>query len=79
MKNVTATMEDSAAGWARLAAARRHTSVSRCVGEMVAEKIHRADRCARALKPALEFRPLAFASPSLTRDDIHAERLDRFR
>ena len=37
MKNVTVTMEDSVADWARMEAARRNTSVSRLVGEMLAE------------------------------------------
>ena len=35
MRNVTVTMEDSVAEWARLEAARRNTSVSRLVGEML--------------------------------------------
>ena len=43
MKNVTVTMEDSVADWARMEAARRNTSVSRLVGEMLAEKMRRTD------------------------------------
>ena len=39
MKNVTVTMEDSVAEWARMEAARRNTSVSRLVGQMLAEKM----------------------------------------
>lgn len=50
MKNVTVTMEDSVLEWARLEAARRNTSVSRLVGEMLAEKMRHDDAYARALQ-----------------------------
>ena len=79
MKNVTVTMEDSVAEWARLEAARRNTSVSRLVGELLAEKMQRTDRYQRAMREALKFQPVEFSGPFLTRDQIYAERLDRFR
>ncbi|ALV08639.1 hypothetical protein [Roseateles depolymerans] len=50
MKNVTVTMEDSVAEWARLEAARRNTSVSRLVGELLAEKMRSDDAYERALQ-----------------------------
>ena len=34
MKNVTVTMEDHVADWARMEAARRNTIVSRLIGEI---------------------------------------------
>lgn len=49
MKNVTVTMEDAVAEWARLEAARRNTSVSRLVGEMLADKMRNDDAYERAL------------------------------
>ena len=49
MKNVTVTMEDSVADWARIEAARRNTSVSRLVGEMLAEKMRHDDAYERAM------------------------------
>jgi hypothetical protein len=79
MKNVTVTMEDSVADWARMEAARRNTSVSRLIGEMLAEKMRRTDRYERAMHEALKFHPIPFEGPFLTRDEIYAERLDRFR
>ena len=48
MKNVTVTMEDCVADWARLEAARRNTSVSRLVGEMLADKMRHDDAYERA-------------------------------
>jgi hypothetical protein len=49
MKNVTITMEDSVAEWARMEAARRNTSVSRLVGELLAEKMRHDDAYERAM------------------------------
>ena len=49
MKNVTVTMEDSVADWARMEAARRNTSVSRLVGQMLAEKMRHDDAYERAM------------------------------
>ena len=81
MKNVTVTMEDSVADWARMEAARRNTSVSRLIGEMLAEKMRREDAYERAMREWLD-RDIRFSSdgrPYPTRDEIYAERLDRFR
>lgn len=49
MKNVTVTMEDGVADWARMEAARRNTSVSRLVGELLAEKMRHDDAYERAM------------------------------
>ncbi len=79
MKNVTVTMEDSVADWARVEAAKRNTSVSRLIGGMLAEKMRRDDAYERAMREALKFESIPFDGPFLTRDEIYAERLDRFR
>ncbi len=79
MKNVTVTMEDEVADWARIEAARRDTSVSRLVGEMLAEKMRGDVRYERAMAEALRFESIPFEGRYLTRDEIYAERLDRFR
>jgi hypothetical protein len=81
MKNVTVTMEDSVAEWARLEAARRNTSVSRLIGEMLAEKMRHDDAYERAMNEWLQ-RPTLFnsdGSPYMQREDTYAERLDRLR
>lgn len=79
MKNVTVTMEEGVAEWARMEAARRNTSVSRLIGEMLAEKMRLDDAYERAMREALEFEPLPLRGRYLTREEIYAERLDRFR
>lgn len=72
MKNVTVTMEDSVADWARMEAARRNTSVSRLVGELLAEKMRHDDAYERAMREALEFRSFGASSGRyLTRDEIY--------
>lgn len=79
MKNVTITMDDAVADWARMEAARRNTSVSRLVGELLAEKMRHDDAYERAMHEALKFKSLPFEGRPLTREEIYAERLDRFR
>lgn len=69
MKNVTVTMEDSVAEWARLEAARRNTSVSRLVGEMLAEKMRRDDAYERAMREALEFKSFGASSEPIAAGD----------
>lgn len=81
MKNVTITMEDHVADWARMEAARRNSSVSRLVGEMLAEKMRHDDAYERAMHEWLS-RPALFTSDGgayPSREETYAERLDRFR
>ena len=81
MRNVTVTMEESVAEWARLEAARRNTSVSKLIGEMLGEKMRHDDAYERAMNEWLQ-RDLSFTSdgsPYPTRDETYAERLDRIR
>lgn len=81
MKNVTITVEESALEWARIEAARRNTSVSRLVGEMLAEKMRHDDAYERAYREwqADQRSWASSGAPYPTRDEIYAERLDRFR
>jgi hypothetical protein len=81
MKNVTVTMEDSVAEWARLEAARRNTSVSRLIGEMLAEKMRHDDAYERAMNEWLQ-RPALFTSNGTAypaREETYGERLERLR
>lgn len=72
MKNVTVTMDDAVADWARVEAAKRNTSVSRLIGEMLAEKMRRTDAYERAMHEALKFRSWGTSSgPYLTDDEMY--------
>jgi transposase len=81
MKNVTVTMEDSVADWARMEAARRNTSVSRLIGEMLADKMRHDDAYERALQEWLQ-RDVTYRSDGSrypTRDQTYADRIHRPR
>ncbi len=72
MKNVTITMEDKVADWARMEAARRNTSVSRLLGELLAEKMRRDDAYERAMREALEFKSWGASDGRyLTREEMY--------
>lgn len=72
MRNVTITMEEEVADWARMEAARRNTSVSRLVGELLAEKMRHDDAYERAMREALEFKSFGESTGRyLTRDEIY--------
>ncbi len=55
MKNVTVTMDDTVAEWVRVEAAKRGSSVSRLLGEWLAEKMRQEDAYAQAMREALGF------------------------
>ncbi len=50
MKNVTVSMDDAVAEWARLEAARQNTSVSRLLGEVLLDKMRHDDAYERAFQ-----------------------------
>ncbi len=78
MKNVTVTMEDTVADWARMEAARRNTSVSRLVGELLAEKMRHDDAYERAMREALEFKSFGVSETrQFSRDEIYDRSLQR--
>ena len=77
MKNVTVSMEEGVADWARIEAARRNTSVSRLVGEMLAEKMRHDDAYERAMNEWLS-RDRVWKSggtPYPGREETHDRRL----
>ncbi len=76
MKNVTITVKESALEWVRIAAAKRNTSVSRLVGEMLVEKMQREDAYARAEREWLadDVTFTSSAQPYPRRAEIYAGR-----
>ena len=72
MKNVTITVEDSVLEWVRVEAAKRGSSVSRLVGEMLAEKMRQEDAYAQAMRDALRFESWGPSEgPYLNRDEMY--------
>ena len=77
MKNVTITVEEPVLEWARIEAAKRNSSVSKLVGEMLAEKMRQDNAYAKAMREALKFEPIPFEGPYLSRDEANGSA--RFR
>jgi len=78
LKNVTITMEDKVADWARMEAARRNTSVSRLVGELLTEKMRHDDAYERAMREALEFKSFGLSNGRyLSREEMYDRSLPR--
>jgi hypothetical protein len=57
MKNVTITLDEEVARWARIRAAERDTSISRLVGEMLQEKMLEDRTYQAAMQQYLSRRP----------------------
>ncbi len=57
MKNVTITLDEEVARWARIEAAERNMSVSRLVGEMLREKMRDEQAYRLAMQQYLSQRP----------------------
>jgi len=75
---VTVTLEEDVAQWARIEAARRDTSVSRLLGEILKERMSAENGYEKAMRRALARKPFLHSSgPYLTREEAHDR--DRLR
>ncbi|MDX1643402.1 MAG: hypothetical protein R3244_03480 [Thermoanaerobaculia bacterium] len=74
MKNVTITLSEEVARWARLEAARRDSSVSRLVGEMLEEKMARDEGRRAAEEQFFSVAPRVLrreGEPLPSREELH--------
>ena len=72
LKNVTVTLEEDVALWARIEAARNDVSVSRLLGTLLRERMVQNDAYERAMKRALARKPfLNTDGEYLSRDEVH--------
>jgi len=72
LRNVTVTLEEEVARWARLEAARRDTSVSRLLGEILKQRMSEGHEYRRAMRRALARKPfLKTAGRYLSREEAH--------
>ena len=72
LRNVTVTLEEEVARWARIEAARRDTSMSRLLGEILKERMTAHDDYAKAMRRALGRKPfLDSHGRYLTREEAH--------
>jgi hypothetical protein len=74
MKNVTITLDEETAAWARIYAAEHNTSVSRIVGEMLRRHMGERREYAEAMQRFLERKPVRLKRAGkryATRDELH--------
>ena len=72
LRNITVTLEETVARWARLEAARKETSVSRLLGGILKERMLERDGYERAMRQALAREPfLKTAGRYLSREEVH--------
>ena len=74
MKNVTITLDEKVAAWARVRAAERQTSVSRLVGEMLKETMLQEESYHALMQHYLSQSPRLLKEPGSKypdRDEIH--------
>lgn len=72
MKNITVTLDEKTAAWARVHAAQRKMSLSRFLGELLHEKMRESREYERSMKQffATKRRDLG-GSPYPSRDELH--------
>jgi hypothetical protein len=74
MKNVTITLDEKVAAWARIRAAQRETSVSRLVGEMLKEKMIEEESYQASMQHYFSQTPSSLKEPGAkypNREEIH--------
>lgn len=78
LRNVTVTLEEDVARWARVEAARQDTSVSQLLGSFLKERMALEDVYQRSMDQALARKPfLGSKGRYLTREEAHDR--SRFR
>jgi len=80
MKNVTVILEDEVARWARIWAARHNTSVSKLLGEVLAERMREETGYEAAMRRFLSRRPTRLKNEGESypdRDELHERDLLR--
>jgi len=72
LRNVTVTLEESVARWARMEAARQDTSVSQLLAGILKERMREKDSYEAAMRRALARKPfLKTDGRYLSREEVH--------
>jgi hypothetical protein len=72
LRNVTVTLEEDVARWARIEAAQKETSVSRYLGELLRERMLEKGAYEKAMRHALGRKPfLKTDGRYLSREEAH--------
>ena len=72
LRNVTVTLEEDVARWARIEAARQDTSVSQLLGKLLKQQMATDQHYEHAMSRALERKPFLHSKERyLTREEAH--------
>jgi hypothetical protein len=72
LRNVTVTLDEDVAKWARIEAARNDTSVSRLLAEMLRDRMTEKSNYAAAKRRAMARQPFTKSDGRyLTREEVH--------
>lgn len=72
LRNITVTLEEHVARWARLEAAKQETSVSRLLGRLLEERMDQENGYERAMRRALHRKPfLNTDGRYASREEVH--------
>ena len=76
LRNLTITVEEAVARWARVHAARHHKSVARIVGEMLKERMQEEEGYEEAMREYLSRKPVRLKKTGgyPTREELHDRR-----
>ena len=78
MKNVTISLDEKVAKWARIQAAEQEMSVSRFIGEMLRATMLGTQRYQKAMRRNLARKPVTLSSGSYpSREELHERALLR--
>jgi hypothetical protein len=72
LRNVTVTLEEEVARWARIEAARQDTSVSQLLGMLLKERMEAESQYEEAMQRSLMRKPFLHSKGRyLTREEVH--------
>jgi hypothetical protein len=79
MKNITVTLDEKTAAWARVYAAKRNMSLSRFLGELLHEKMHESREYEHAMRRFFAVKPmhLSGGQPVPKRDELYDRKILR--
>jgi hypothetical protein len=76
LRNVTVTLEEDVARWARVYAAQRDLSLSRVLADMLKERMAEEDKYEKAMRRALARKPFLKSDGRYpSREELHDRRL----
>jgi hypothetical protein len=76
LRNVTVTLEEEVARWARVYAARRDSSLSRVLADILRERMAEEDKYEKAMRRALARKPFLKSTGRYpSREELHDRRV----